>query len=91
VHIAEWLWDDNVEHIARHGIAPGDVDDIPRNDPKFRRNRKARAATHQMIGPDAVGGFVAVFLAPVPGVAGLWRVITARPASEPERRWWETS
>lgn len=90
--IAEWLWDDdNVEHIARHGVSAGDVLAVWLGDPRYRRNRKGRAASHQMIGPDAGGRFVAVFVAPVPGRPGTWRVVTARPATEPEQTWWRRS
>jgi hypothetical protein len=90
VWIAEWLWDDeNVEHIARHGLRPWHVHDVWLGDPRFRRNRKGRAATHQMIGPEPGGRFLAAFIAPEPGRPGLWRVVTAREATETERRWWE--
>lgn len=90
MRVAEWQWDDeNVAHIARHGLRPRDVRQVAANAPKFRRNKKGRAATHQMIGPDDGGRFVAVFVAPVPGRDGQWRVVTARVATAVERQWWE--
>ncbi len=88
--VAEWQWDDeNVAHIARHGLRPRDIRQVAENDPRFRRNRKGRAATHQMVGPDDGGRFVAAFLVAVPGTPGRWRVVTARPATPAERQWWE--
>lgn len=88
--IAEWLWDDdNVAHLARHGVTARQVVTCWRNDPKFRRNKRGRAATHQMVGPDAGGRFVAVFVVEVE--PGRWRAIAARPATEAERHWWERS
>ena len=92
VWIAEWQWDDdNVDHIARHGISAREVDEVWRGELKFRRNRKGRAATHQMLGPDGGGRLVAVFVAPVPARPGLWRAVTARPATAAEKDWWERS
>lgn len=92
MRIAEWFWDDeNVEHIARHGLVPSVIEDVFANDPKFRRNKKGCAATHQMIGPDAGGRFVAAFLAPAPGAGDVWRVVTARAATAQEKEWWDKS
>ncbi|HVF05209.1 MAG TPA: hypothetical protein VNA20_10235 [Frankiaceae bacterium] len=90
--IADWVWDDdNIEHIARHGLTVWDVRDVWLMYPKFRRNRKGRAATHQMIGADGGGRFLAVFIAEVPGRPGWWRVVTARAATDDEKKWWARS
>lgn len=91
-YIAEWEWDDtNVEHIGRHGLRVWEVEDVWLGEPKFRRNRRQRAGSHQMIGPDAGGRYIAAFIRDRSEVPGLWRVITAREATLEERAWWEGS
>jgi hypothetical protein len=58
MYISEWRWsDEDIEHLARHAVRPADVLAVWRGTPKFRRNRRARAASHQMIGPDLGGQF----------------------------------
>lgn len=71
MRIAEWQWDDD--------NVPWMVQEVFAVNPRFRRNRKGRAATHQMVGPDAAG------------LDEVWRVITARDATGPEKDWWERS
>lgn len=90
--IAEWEWDDDlVDHLARHRVRPSDVLDVWAESPKYRRNKKGRAASHQMIGPDRGGAFFAVFIREVDPDEGRWRVITARRASDAEQDWWGLS
>lgn len=92
MYIAEWRWEDEiVEHIARHGVRPTEVLATWLGSPKYRRNKSGRAATHQMIGPDAGGRFLAIFIREDDVYAGQWRVITARRATAAERAWWERS
>jgi uncharacterized DUF497 family protein len=92
VYIAEWEWDDaNVEHMAEHRVSPAHIESIWSDEPKFRRNKRSRAASHAMIGPDAGGRMVVAFIRQVELVKGRWRVITAREATAAERRWWELS
>ena len=63
MYIGGWTWlDEDVEHLARHGVTPLDVLAVWRGDPKYRRNKKNRAASHQMIGPDQGGLFFAIFI-----------------------------
>lgn len=90
--ISEWVWDDgNVEEIWAHRLSPRDIIDVWEGAPKFRRNKKGRAATHQMIGPDRGGRFLAVFICENTVQPGLWRVVTARKAERPECEWWQKS
>lgn len=85
MYIAEWQWDDgNTEHMAEHA----DVEHVLASQPEFRRNRRNRSASHQMIGPDEGGTFFAVFIVQLRG--GLWRVVTARRATDPEIEWWRS-
>ena len=90
LYIAEWDWrDSDVEHLAAHGVQPADVLAVWREEPRYRRNRKNRAASHQMLGPDGRGGFFAIFIREDDIEKGLWRAITGRAASAAERSWWE--
>jgi hypothetical protein len=90
VYIAEWNWlDEDVEHLARHGVQPHHVLAVWREAPRYRRNRKDRAASHQMIGPDGGGAFFAIFIRQDEIVTGLWRAITGRNATAAERAWWK--
>lgn len=92
VYIAEWEWrDDDIDHLARHGVQPADVLAVWREEPKYRRNRKNRAASHVMVGPDGDGGFFVIFIREDRSTRGLWRPITGRQAKPTERAWWERS
>jgi hypothetical protein len=92
MYIAEWNWlDEDIDHLARHGVDPEHVLSVWRKAPKYRRNRKNRAASHQMIGPDNGGTFYAIFIRQDAIVEGLWRAITGRHATPAERAWWERS
>jgi hypothetical protein len=88
--IAEWIWHDcDVEHLAEHGVRPSDVLAVWREEPRYRRNRRNRAASHQMIGPDGQGGFFAIFIRENEMVRGQWRAITGRRATAVEQKWWK--
>lgn len=92
MYIAEWDWrDGDVEHLAAHGVQPSDVLAVWREAPKYRRNRRNRGASHQMVGPDAGGRFFAIFIREDDTEGGRWRAITGRRATAAERSWWERS
>ncbi len=92
MYIEEWNWlDEDVEHLARHGVTPENVLGVWREDPRYRRNRKNRAASHQMIGPDKAGAFFAIFIRQDGDLEGLWRAVTGRRANDVERDWWRGS
>ena len=92
MYIEEWEWDDeNIEHLAEHGVRPADVLAVWRESRKYRRNRRNRAASHQMVGPDGNGGFFAIFIRQDEIMKGRWRVITGRVAKDSERAWWRRS
>ena len=92
MYIGGWTWlDEDVEHLARHGVEPADVLAVWREAPKYRRNRRNRAASHQMIGPNPGGRFFAIFIRPDGIYEGQWRAITGRHATGAERAWWERS
>lgn len=88
MEIAEWQWDDgNLEECARHGLAPRKVEEVALESPRFRVNRRSRAATHQMIGPDRGGQVWVVCILQVPDQPGLWRAVTGWKARDHERDW----
>ncbi len=92
MYISEWEWSDEiVEHLARHGVSPSVVLDVWRQEPKYRANRKNRAATHQMIGPNSGRRFFTIFIREDDVHEGRWRAVTARRATDAERAWWERS
>lgn len=63
--IDSWLWDDeNEAHLAQHGVSRRIVEQVWLEQPKFRRNKRGRAASHQMIGPDAGGTLWVICIAP---------------------------
>lgn len=70
-------WDDeNVSHIAKHDVAPDDVEYALANAPLFFRNLPGRSATHVMVGQDDLGRvlYVPILCVEPPDV---WRVISA--------------
>lgn len=87
--IEQWHWDEgNLEELARHGLSRRVVLQVAREAPKFRRNKRGRAASHQMIGPDAGGTLWTVCIVEVPWAPGEWRAITGWPATSAERQWY---
>ena len=90
IKINEWDVDEsNASELAGHGLSVETVDDIASARPRFRRNKKGRAATHQMIGPDAGGAFWVVCI--VEQTPERWRPITGWPAGPHEIEWWRRS
>jgi len=77
IQVAFLDWDDqNTEHVARHGVAPEDVQAVLGNRPLFFRNLPGRSATHIMIGRDSYGRILYVPLLCVEW-PDVWRVVSA--------------
>src|SRR5512147_2640561 len=90
MRIQDWELDDaNTEELAAHGLAAEILDEVLENRPRFRRNKKNRAATHQMIGPNSGGQFWVVCV--VETGPAIWRPITGWPAADHEIEWWRRS
>lgn len=86
--IGEWEWDKgNLEELGQHGMGRQVVLAVSLESPKFRRNRRRRAASHQMIGPDAGGRIWVVCIVETP-VCGRWRAITGWEARDVEIDWY---
>ena len=82
VRVAAIDWTDaSIEHIARHGVDPDEVDEVvfgPRYATRSRNN------TYRLVGRTLAGRYLTVILAPRGG--GLFYVVTARDANPGERR-----
>jgi hypothetical protein len=79
--------DDNLAELDRHNITEADVITVMQEEPKFFRNKRGRAGTRLMIGPDSSGRILAVPIIETP-VGGVWRPITAWPANEAQKTRW---
>jgi hypothetical protein len=90
IRIDDWELDDaNIEEMVAHGLTVEVLDQMLDNQPRFRSNKKGRAATHQIIGADNGGQvWVACILETGPGI---WRPITGWVAAEHEIEWWRKS
>lgn len=87
--ISEWEWDDdNLRELARHGASRRVVLEMYRRGPRFRRNKRHRAASHQMIGPDSGGAMWVVCIVESHARRGTWRAITGWPAEEEDIMWY---
>jgi len=90
IRIEDWDLDEaNTQELADHGVTVDILDQLLENKPRFRRNKKRRAATHQMIGPDNGGRkWVVCIRETGPSV---WRPVTGWEAAEHEIEWWRRS
>ncbi len=84
----EFQFDDgNLAELDRHNISFEDVLAVLYGEPKFFRNRRGRAGTRLMVGPDSSGRILAVPIIET-SVEGVWRPITAWLASEAQKTRW---
>ena len=77
IEVASLQWDDeNIDHIARHGVTREDVEHGLANGPLFFQNVPGRSATHVMVGQDETGRvlYVPILCVEWPDV---WRVVSA--------------
>ena len=74
MEIREFEWDDNnIEHIARHGVFPDEVEDVAFDDHPWIR--KGRKGTRYMLGYTVAGRYL--FVVYVLKGKGIARVITS--------------
>ena len=82
MHITSLVWDaETIEHVARHGVHPREIEETCRLRPLVRRSHHDR---YIVLGQTDTGRYLTVIVAPLGG--GRVKVITARTMSEPERR-----
>ena len=76
------VWDEwNIAHIARHDVLPEDVEEVCHNDSIVSEKYNDRL---RVIGLTGSGAILTVILAPES--AGVYYVVTARPASRKARQ-----
>lgn len=79
-------WDAwNEEHIAKHGVARNEVEEVVAGDPAVRGTYKGRL---QLVGPTSAARMLTVIVGPVPNSRGRYYTFSARPASRKERRFY---
>lgn len=89
LEIEEWEWDDtNLNELGKHGLSRSTVIQTATEAPKFRSNKKGRAATHQMIGPDYGGTHRTVCIVQNVTYVGRWRAITGWKSELHEIDWY---
>jgi uncharacterized DUF497 family protein len=82
VEVRALYWDDQTEaHIAEHGVTPREVNQMVENPHILVRNRKGKRAPMLLIGRTHGGRVLSVPLAKTRD-PGVWRPITAFPATE---------
>ncbi len=87
--ISEWQWDDgNLSELAFHGCSMQIIEQVWLEQPRFRRNKRQRAATHQMIGPDVGSTFWVICIVQSAFESGLWRAVTGWRAEPQDIDWY---
>ena len=83
IDVKQLVWDSwNVEHMARHGVLPDEVEQVCQRRPFVEHGYSGRL---RLIGSTTTHRVLAVILAPK-AIAGVYYPVTARPASRKERR-----
>jgi hypothetical protein len=90
--IKSWNFDEwNLAELAEHGITRRTVRQVAEESPRFRANKRNRAASHHMIGPDRGGAFWVICIVELPDQDHEWRAITGWAARQHEREWYRRS
>ncbi len=91
LRIDEWELDDgNLAELAAHGITEVILFQVGEEAPRYRRNKKERSATHQMVGPD-FGGTLWVICIVETHRRYVWRPITGWQAEKKDVEWYRRS
>jgi hypothetical protein len=77
--------------LAAHDVTEAIVEQVAEGKPRFRRNKKGRAASRQMVGPDRSGAVWVICILEVPLQAGLWRAVTGWRARDSDQEWYRRS
>lgn len=87
--VAELLINDKGrEKLASHGVPIRAARQVLYEKPKYRKNRKNRAASHQMIGPDRGGAMWTICIRETNYQPGLWLVLNGWRADDEEKGWY---
>ena len=79
--------DHNEEELARHSIDPVQAYEVLAGQPLFVRNKRGRAATYKVIGPDNGSTMLTIPIAPT-AVPGRWRPVTGWASTKGEITLW---
>jgi hypothetical protein len=79
------------DKLASHSVPIRAVRQVFYERPKYRKNKKNRAASHLMIGPDRGGAMWAIGIRETDYQPGLWRVINGWPAEDTDKEWYRRS
>ena len=83
--VFDFEWDEgNQEHLARHGLSPGDITEVLSNDNVFADNPRGAEGTIRMIGKTNGNRLLTVVLQPTTD-RGRWRPVTGWPATGAEK------
>ena len=86
VVLKKLVWDEwNSAHIARHNVAPEEVEEAVCQDAVVLTGKKGRV---HLIAPTRKNRLIAVILDPEPDEDGIYYPVTARDASRKERRYY---
>jgi len=77
----------NEQELASHDIDPLQVMTVLAGRPLFVRNKRGRAATHKVIGPDSGGTILTIAIAAT-AVQGRWRPVTGWASTKGEITLW---
>lgn len=77
----------NEEELARHGIDPLRAYAVVTGQPLFVRNKRGRAATYKVIGPDSSGTMLTIPIAAT-ALPGRWRPVTGWASTRGEVTLW---
>ena len=84
MYVRRLIWDDwNEDHIARHQVDREDVEVVCRSSRSL--GVRMRRGRYRVIGQTGEGRYLAVILDAVPN-GGVYYAVTARNATDPERR-----
>lgn len=87
--IESWIWpEQDLEELAYHGLSRRLVLQVAHGSPKFRRSKRRRAASHQMIGPDHGGQMWTICISESAGQPGAWRARTGWAADPEDVDWY---
>jgi hypothetical protein len=79
------------DKLASHGVPLRAVHQVLYGRPKYCKNKKNRAASYLMIGPDRGGAMWAIAIRESDYQLGLWDVITGWPAEDKDKEWYGRS
>lgn len=84
--IHEFIWpEDRVEHSARHGVTPEEVEEVCFGQPLVRRAKaEGKNPVYYVLGQTAVGRYLFAVVMRLPDGRGY--PVTARPMTDKEKR-----